>query len=64
MRRKYADYYYTTKKEKEGYVWKILNKEGEVLESSLDNEDKDDQYLETETAARMDAIHAIQDHYS
>lgn len=67
MKRKYADYYYSVKKTDKGYTWSIYSKYekgSEVLESSLQNKDKDDQYLETETAARTDAIHAIQDHYS
>lgn len=67
MKRKYADYYYSVKKHDAGYVWSIYSsyeKGSEVLESSLQNQDEDDKYLPTETAARTDAIHAIQDHYN
>lgn len=63
MRHKYCDYYYSIRKTKDGYVWTIWNKEGEKMQSSLDNEDKEDQYLETDIAAKSDAIDAIQDYY-
>lgn len=65
MKRKYAGMYYSVKKEDKGWVWKIffdyLDKE--PSQSSLDNDDEDDKYLETEGGAMSDAIHAIQDHY-
>lgn len=63
MRRKYCDYYYSIKKTDKGLIWKIMNKDGEVLQSSTDNEDDDDKYFPNETAARSDAIDAIQDYY-
>lgn len=66
MKRKYADYYWTVKKEKEGWVWRIYANffDKEPVQSSLDNSDEDDKYLDTSTAAAGDAIHAIQDYYS
>lgn len=65
-RGKYCDYYWSTKKEKSGkWIWEIQAEyNGEVVQSSLDNEDEDDKFLDTETAARSDAYHAIQDHYT
>jgi len=65
MKRKYADMYYSVKKEEKGWTWAIYGEylSKEPMQTSLQAEDEDDRYLDTETAARTDAIHAIQDHY-
>jgi hypothetical protein len=68
MKRKYADMYYSVKKEEKGWTWSIYfnYKDKEPAASSFDDNGvfSDDKYSETETGARMEAIHAIQDHYS
>lgn len=67
MKRKYADIYYSVQKTNKGWTWKIFfefKKGSEVAQTSLDNEDDEDKYFKTPTAARTDAIEAIQDHYS
>jgi hypothetical protein len=66
MKRKYADMYYSVKNTDKGWMWKIFFNyaDKEPSQTSLDNEDDDDKYAKTETAARQDAIEAIQDHYS
>lgn len=64
---KYCEYYWTTKKVKEGWVWTIRSewrKGAEILQSSTDNELAEDKYCDTETEARSDVYHAIQDYYS
>jgi len=65
MKRKYADMYYSTKKEKKGWTWKIFFNywDKKPSQTSLQFEDDDDKYSESETGAIMDAIHAIQEHY-
>lgn len=66
MKGKYCDYYWSVKKEKEGYAWYIrssVTKGAEVLQSSKDNDDPEDRYFDNETAARSDAYDAIQDYY-
>jgi len=66
MKGKYCDYYWSTKKTARGWIWEIRSdwhKDAEVIQSSLENEDPEDQYLESETAARTDVHHAIQDYY-
>lgn len=61
--KKYCDFLFTTKKEKDGYVWKILNDKREVLQSSLDNEDPEDRYFENKIQAELDCREAIQEYY-
>lgn len=65
MKRKYADMYYSVKKEKEGWIWGIYFNyvDKKPSQTSLENDDPNDRYLDSETAARTDAIDAIQDHY-
>lgn len=65
MKRKYADMYYSTKKEEKGWIWKIyLNySDKEPCQTSLENDDEDDRYYESMAMAVCDAIDAIQDHY-
>lgn len=65
MKRKYADMYYSVKKTEKGWIWKIYFEytDTEPATSSLDNDLEEDKYCLNETGARMDAIHAIQDHY-
>lgn len=67
MRRKYADYYYTTKLEETAsrnnstpvkyYSWTIQNKEGEILEFS-------DHLIEGKVQAEIEAEEHIQEHYN
>lgn len=66
MKRKYADMYYSVKKTDKGWTWSIYFNfyDKKPSQTSLENDDEDDRYLPSETGARMDAIHAIQDHYS
>ncbi len=66
MKREYADMYYSVKKTEKGFVWSLyLNyKDKKPSQTSLEFDDDDDKYYESETAARMEAIQAIQDHYS
>jgi hypothetical protein len=61
---KYCDYYFTTKKTNKGYTWNILNEKREVLQTSLDNQNAEDQHFETKGDAEQDCREAIQDHYS
>lgn len=61
--KKYCDYYYTTRKLKLGYVWHIRNLNGEILQSSLDDEDTEE-YYPNKLAAELDAKDAIQDYYT
>jgi len=66
MKRKYADMYYSVKKTDSGWIWNLyfeFKKGSEVAQSSLSADDDEDKYYDTDTAARTDAIHAIQDHY-
>lgn len=65
MKRKYADMYYSVKKEEKGWVWKIFfnYKDKKAAQTSLDNEDGDDKYFDTEHKAIVYAVDAIQDHY-
>lgn len=66
MKRKYADMYYSVKKTDRGWTWSLFfnYKDKKPSQSSLEFDDDDDKYSESETGARMDAIHAIQDHYT
>jgi hypothetical protein len=66
MKRKYAEMYYSVHNTDKGWVWKIYfnYSDKKPAVTSLENEDEDDKYCLSETAARMDAIHAIQDHYN
>lgn len=55
--KKYAEYYYTTKKEKDGYSWAIRNVKGEILQVS-------EEFETTKRLAEMDAEENIQEYYS
>lgn len=52
----YRNYYYTTKKEEQGYSWTIRNKEGESLQVS-------EEFFDTESLAVEDCIENIQEYY-
>jgi hypothetical protein len=70
--KKYCDYYITTQRHLKGernnnfplyeYSWHIRNKEGEQLQTSLDNEDGEQTYVSREIAEQQ-AKEAIQDYY-
>ena len=66
MKRKYAGMYYSVNKTDKGFVWNLFfnYRDKKPCQTSLENDDEDDKYLDTETAARGDAIDAIQDYYS
>lgn len=67
MKRKYAGMYYQVKKTNKGFIWNLFfeyKKGSGIVQSSLENDDDDDKYLETETAARSDAVDAIQYYYN
>lgn len=55
--RKYAEYYYTTRKEKQGYSWAIRNVEGEVLQHS-------EEFFTTKELAETSCEEHIQEYYS
>lgn len=61
---KYAEYIYSTKKTDKGYVWTIWGIDHKPMQTSLDSEDVDEMYFETQRQARAAAIEAIQDHYN
>lgn len=67
MKGKYCDYYWSVKKEKEGYIWHIRSsheKGAEVIQSSTDEDWIGENYYETDREARADAKEAIRDYYS
>lgn len=53
---KYADYYYTTKKNDNGHSWAIRNVDGEVLQESEES-------LPTKELAEIDCQEHIQEYY-
>lgn len=71
--KKYCDYYITTKRELIGernnstpnyeYSWSIRNKDGEELQTSLDNEEGFQTFVSKEIA-EQEAKEAIQDFYN
>lgn len=66
MKGKYCDYYWSVKKESEGYVWYIrtsYKRDAEVVECSKENNNPEDRFYDTPGDAASDARHAIQDYY-
>jgi hypothetical protein len=66
MKGKYADFYWSVNKTKDGYTWKIKRhwkKESEVLQTSIESEDQDERYFKTAKAAMYNAKETIRDQY-
>lgn len=57
MATKYKEYYYTTKKMVDGYIWRIRNKGGEILEASEES-------FITKREAELDAQEHIDEYWS
>jgi hypothetical protein len=59
MAKKYKEYYYTTRKMDEGYVWRIRNKDGEILQCSQEPEE----FFSTRSEAESSAQEHIDDYW-
>jgi hypothetical protein len=60
---KYCDLYYSIRNTPKGYVWYIRTKDGDILQSSLDNENEEDQCYTEKQSAETDCREAIEDYY-
>lgn len=63
MKKKYAGYIYSTRKTKDGYAWTIWDDNWKPLQTSLENEDKDEQHFKTQREAQINVIDAIEEFY-